>query len=253
MLGKLLKYELKATGRKFVPVYIALIVFALLKTFFGTKPMGGIGAPNFIGGITTIVLVGLFVALAAMTIIVIIQRFYESLLRDEGYLMFTLPVTPKQLILSKVITTFIWGFMSVLVGIVVFLILFADYGIMSEGMNLVKELLGRLDMSLVLEGVMLIGQFVFFIIGGVLLNLLIVYLALAISQMPFAHKYRVPVAFVAFFVLEAVLGYCTNLFWSVSSVLSLSYTLVGTVGDIILSIVVFELISYVLTRYLNLE
>lgn len=41
------------------------------------------------------------VALFVLTMIVIIQRFYKGLLCDEGYLMFTLPVKPWQLIATK--------------------------------------------------------------------------------------------------------------------------------------------------------
>ena len=37
MLGKLMKYEIKATGRTLIPLYIALLAFAIInKLFIGT-------------------------------------------------------------------------------------------------------------------------------------------------------------------------------------------------------------------------
>lgn len=37
MLGKLMKYEIKATGRTLIPLYIALLVLAtIIKFFIGT-------------------------------------------------------------------------------------------------------------------------------------------------------------------------------------------------------------------------
>lgn len=92
MLGKLLKYELKATSRTFLPIYGALILVALGNRLFR---MGNI---NLGFGLTTAILVGLFVALGVLTLMVTIQRFNRNLLGDEGYLMFTLPVGPNQLI-----------------------------------------------------------------------------------------------------------------------------------------------------------
>lgn len=47
-------------------------------------------------------------ALAAVTVVVIVYRFYKNLLGSEGYLMHTLPVTVHQLIWSKLIAAVVW-------------------------------------------------------------------------------------------------------------------------------------------------
>ncbi|MEG2638949.1 MAG: ABC transporter permease, partial [Clostridiales bacterium] len=52
MLGKLLKYETKATGRTLLPLYAALLIFALINKIFmnndfsviNTDTLGGIPA-----------------------------------------------------------------------------------------------------------------------------------------------------------------------------------------------------------------
>ena len=60
-----------------------------------------------------ITLIGIFVA----TMLITIQRFYKSLLGDEGYLMFTLPVRPWQLITSKLIVSALWSIVSCVVAV----------------------------------------------------------------------------------------------------------------------------------------
>ena len=57
----------------------------------------------------------LCVAIAVITALTIIQRFTRNLLGREGYLMHTLPVTPAQLILSKLISSMVWLLCSILV------------------------------------------------------------------------------------------------------------------------------------------
>ena len=50
-----------------------------------------------------------------LTAMIAIQRFNKSLIGDEGYLMFTLPVTHTQLLNSKLIASLLW----VVVGTIV--------------------------------------------------------------------------------------------------------------------------------------
>jgi hypothetical protein len=66
-------------------------------------------------------LVALFVGIFVMNIIFVVQRFWNGLLKDEGYLMFTLPVSTRKLIFSKALSSSI----SILGGIVVWTIIVA--------------------------------------------------------------------------------------------------------------------------------
>ena len=104
MLGKLMKYELKACGRIFVPLYVAiLVVAAIIGVFSNTESFQ-------VASILIFILMALFIGLMVVTIVLIIQRFKKSLLEDEGYLMFTLPVSIKNLILSKYLTSYLYNF-----------------------------------------------------------------------------------------------------------------------------------------------
>ncbi len=119
MLGKLMKYEIKATARYFLPLYAAIIV---LSFFIGIRTYEG-PFYSLLNGILPTALVLSFVGLAIITMILVVTRFDKNLLSDEGYLMFTLPVKTTSLINSKLFTSLIWIFSSFLVFILsIFLI-----------------------------------------------------------------------------------------------------------------------------------
>ena len=103
MLGKLMQYEIKSCGRIFFPFYIMGLIFSLIAALF-------INFDNYEHNFSVLYIVGIFAGLAlfiaaiVLTILLIVQRFNNGLLEDEGYLMFTLPVSQKTLVLSKFLT-----------------------------------------------------------------------------------------------------------------------------------------------------
>lgn len=111
MLGKLMKYELRATARYFLPLYGAILVLSML--------MGIRGFGEDFGSILNIILPSAlalsFVGLSVLTLIMVVKRFDSNLMGEEGYLMFTLPVPSSSLILSKLLTALIWVLTSTFV------------------------------------------------------------------------------------------------------------------------------------------
>ena len=94
MLGKLIKYEFRATQRTILPLLAASLVLAVLANF----SMRSIGREHsvFVQVLTSALLMffGLSIfACLLMSLVMMIQRFQRNLLTDEGYLMFTLPVS----------------------------------------------------------------------------------------------------------------------------------------------------------------
>ena len=116
MLGKLLKHEFRATGRIMLPVYGAVLVLALLANV-------SIRLMDRVTGSFLTLLLGLFVfafvigiiAAAIMTAVLMIKRFYTNYLKDEGYLMHTLPVSVHGLVWSKMIVSLVWFLCTFLV------------------------------------------------------------------------------------------------------------------------------------------
>ena len=111
MLGKLMKYDMKSMSRAFIPMWILAPVISLLLSVsirsaieWTDNPLlsGMINAGSSILMIITgLLFAAALVGLLIMTIMFVIQRFWNGLLKEEGYLMFTLPVKVWELIVSK--------------------------------------------------------------------------------------------------------------------------------------------------------
>lgn len=117
MLGKLFKYELRATGRIFLPAYAVLLVTSFIARLFYA---GSLAREFTTEGratlIVTMVMVMLFTAVWVVTLVVVIRRFWTNLLGREGYLMNVLPVSPWEHVCSKAVTSLAWVLLSGLVS-----------------------------------------------------------------------------------------------------------------------------------------
>ena len=102
MLGKLIKYDLKALAKILAPLWGVLLVMGIIFGISIRSNLEGIGNTMIVFS-----LVAVIVAIFVVNVIIVIQRFWKGLLQEEGYLMFTLPVTTRSLILSKVISALI--------------------------------------------------------------------------------------------------------------------------------------------------
>lgn len=103
MMRKLLKYDLRANMKIFILIWPAMLLFAGLQRLLLNFHYEGALASALITLLTTLMVLSMLAAFTLCFVICII-RFYSGLLRREGYLMFTLPVKPWQLLLSKFLT-----------------------------------------------------------------------------------------------------------------------------------------------------
>jgi len=122
MLGKLMKYDLRSCLRKFGPLWIAAMALSVLIGLsfrYVVDVEGGSGGliTFLLGVLPSMVLFGLFVAMAVLALIFVCERFYKGLLGDEGYLMFTLPASAGAHIASKGLTALILEIVSGLVAL----------------------------------------------------------------------------------------------------------------------------------------
>ena len=110
MLRKLLKHEFHATGRIMLPLLGAELLLSVLAglSVRGLTRVEDMGFLGFTYGMTVMVFfLGLF-AVGVVATVLMVQRFYRNLLRDEGYLAMTLPVSVDAHICSKLIVSFVW-------------------------------------------------------------------------------------------------------------------------------------------------
>ena len=114
MLGKLLKYEIPAMGRKLVPLYAAWAATALL---LGLTAQSAESRSEFMVVISALLYTAIATTIFVMTIILIVQRYSNSLLGDEAYFNHVLPVSVSEHIGNKAISATLWIFVTALVAI----------------------------------------------------------------------------------------------------------------------------------------
>ena len=216
MLGKLIKHEFRATGRRMLPTLgvlallgiLANISFGLIEAKLGGIMMEVLGV---LFGVTFFV--GIIVVWI-MTLVMMITRFYRNLLKDEGYLMFTLPTDAHALIWSKLIVSTVWFFAAaVLSGLLIFvtaLNLAHMNGVavqtILEGMGEGLDALAKLGVS---RGrlVLLLAELAVAMVIGCLTSCLHFYAAMGLGQMSADHKGLMSVlAFIGISIVFRTIG-----------------------------------------------
>jgi hypothetical protein len=109
MLGKLLKYEIPALGRKLVPLYIGWAVTAVL---LGLAVGPASSKSDFMVVISALLYSAVAAAVLVLAVVMIIQRYSKSLLGDEAYFYQVLPATASEHIASKAVSALIWVLLS---------------------------------------------------------------------------------------------------------------------------------------------
>lgn len=196
MLGKLMKYEFRATAIYFLPIYVALVLVSGLRyavSLISQRFSNGFSAFSEFS-LSAIYLL-LAVGLAITTFIVIIIRFYKNLLGTEGYLMFTLPVSVSQNILAKLIPSVVWFFGSCVLGM---LTIAPAMGLRFRDNPFVAMFTGiRIgDAPAMLLAVLLV-------IGGIAGSFLFYYLCMCIGQTFNSHRFLASAG--AYIVIQLIL------------------------------------------------
>ena len=135
MLKKLIKYDLQN-------IFKVLIIFYILSIFFGILTRLFLSATNsflmnIIGQICSGVTISMFFNIIINNLMRLWVRFKNNFYGDESYLTHTLPIDKKTLYLSKILTSIITLFSSVLViGITLFIAYYSK-----ENIEVIKNLL----------------------------------------------------------------------------------------------------------------
>lgn len=116
MLGKLLKYDLKAVYKPLSIFYGIVIVSMFLSHFFDAIDTNGFTffCREFFRGAT----VGFSLGAIINNAMNIWAYFRQNLYGDRGYLMNTLPVSRNTLLFSKFLTTLITSLTTVIIGVI---------------------------------------------------------------------------------------------------------------------------------------
>lgn len=110
MLGKLMKYEWKATWKLLLPLNLFVLLMSLLS--YGIVQLSFFDSDNGVIVMTGIIVIFAYIlslfVIAVGSVIYLIYRFYTSVYGDEGYLLHTLPVDKHHIIIAKSVVSAAW-------------------------------------------------------------------------------------------------------------------------------------------------
>ncbi len=259
MFAKLLKHEFSAIAKGLLPIYLLMIAAAvitnlLLLTRYDTP--SAIAAAIF-GAIT--------VAAFVITLVTTIRRFRRNLLKDEGYLMFTLPVTTKQLILSKAVAAIIWSGIGLFCGLLCGFLFILNASTFEWGM--ISDFFAFIFSHAQAGDWLVVAEVIVSMILNFTLFLFVIYLSISVTQLPIfkandtvRHRIVPFGCFILFYIIyigvtsliSKLLPFDANATITQSSDLLIPL-LSGIAIELVVVTLVFFLVDYILARHLNLE
>lgn len=180
MLKKLLKYDYKTLTQTMLPVYgISLILSVISNIFIRINKITPIFRipSGFITGLSILVCLGT----VFLTFIVGIMNFYKQTVKDEGYLLHTLPVSKNSIIISKLTSLITMEVLSLIVAIITFLITInIDPIKVIDAIKMIIEKIGDYKLSTLL---LIIAMFI-----GQITNTLLMFTSISFGQKHSTNK-----------------------------------------------------------------
>ena len=138
-IGKVFKYEMISGGRIILPVYAILLVLSFIVGVFVLDNDFDFDSDSSFGIVKVIIVmltVILFIIMIVIIFSIISRRFKNSLLGDEAYLNFTLPVTVDEHLIGRYLADFVWILSYVIVtALAVLLIFIRGWTFIPEGIS----------------------------------------------------------------------------------------------------------------------
>lgn len=223
MVGKLLKYDLKAYFRVLAPAYLTLWAIALANRIIQcfeppleatANAVASVSAYNIVFWSSIVLLVIAAIVVAVLSVVQIVILFYRNLFSREGYLSFTLPVSTDQHLTAKLIGAFIVEFASIL-AIVIAGVIAAFGEMLAEVWKAGFYILGLLRTEIIEEfGKGHFGgwttEFILALIIQAIVTILFYYLCITLGQR--AKKNRILAAFGVFFLFYVAIQILATLF-----------------------------------------
>lgn len=190
MLSKLMKYDLKATTKFFIPCSIFILLYSSVATLFFnfstiSNKMNNSMSFSILITLLTVFYVGVLIAYVLGTYAICIAHFYKSMVTDQGYLTHTLPIKKSKIIFSKFLCANIICLIGAVIAILSATIYFDLPSIISSMNTDFSKLWDTLYPEIGIAGIILtvISCFLTFIT-----NIAMFYLAISLGQLVNKHK-----------------------------------------------------------------
>ena len=204
MTSKLCKYEFKTSIRQISIAWAALLASSVLLAIMIASSHNLYSSTHVVSNIMTGVLSTLYgvilTAMVVMAVFIVVVRFYNSVCSDEGYLIHTLPVSTRSIIMSKGLVATALLTLSLIVALVSICFILMGSSV-SDFFRSCGSFFGEIGddpriLLLILEGLVVV-------IFGIMKSVYNVYAAIALGQM--ANKHRILMSIVAYIGISIVL------------------------------------------------
>ena len=269
MVKRLLKHEISYYLRTLIPVYIILLSFSVLGRVIQLFETDSVVYNIVFGSSVFIFVLALFVGILTVTVLAIV-RFYRNLFTGEGYLTFTLPITPTQHIGVKLLAVFISEITTYIV-IALSVVIMTAGDVFTEVVKAGSYLFGLVYSEMGSHLIFYIIEIVVALLIASICNTLLYFTFISIGQL--FRKNRILAAFAAYFIfttgvqiITTVLMSLFTAFYDYLPIQQLAefaemhpYTTVHivlcafAVLSAIMALVYFLITRYIITRKLNLE
>jgi len=287
MLGKLIKHEWKSVYKIGGVMLIAALSVTLIGCLYFSSPMWrdlfneGRDMDNLasitgmlIGIGSLVVCIPLVIGVIYGMMIYLGVRFFKSMYTDEGYLAHTLPVTPHQLLGSKLIVGGIWMLIVMIVSMLsIVLLIFSMVASIVSGQQLdmslwdimrevVNEIIVLYETELGFDVVHYIVTMALTIIIGSFSGIMMVYGALTIGQL--SKKYKAMLGILTYFglcLVNMIIGMVISMVSMASTItqgingeMSMNTTYdSGLIISIVMGVALYFLSYFIIKKKLNLD
>ena len=206
MLGKLIKHEFRATGRLMAPLFGALVLLALVVRANDLVFQHVESYSAFLNILNTLLIIAYVLALFGVMVfstVLMIKRFHQNFLTDEGYLMFTLPTSVHSLLWSKLITAALFFIFTFLAEALSVAIVVWRGGLAREMFTGFADLFRAMDSYYMANGLAFALEMLALLFVSLLVTCLLFYAPMSIGYSFANHKGLLSVVF--YFVIQAIL------------------------------------------------
>ncbi|NLA86496.1 MAG: hypothetical protein GX847_04275 [Clostridiales bacterium] len=266
MLGKLLKHEFRATGRIMGPMYLVLLALSVganlsVRIFDSSEST----LLDILGGLIMVAFGISIVAILVMSFVLMINRFRTNLMSDEGYMMFTLPVSVHELVWSKIIVSTVWFVATFLAVCISGLIVAFRISYINGFVELIKILIEKITAYYALNGAAVTLEIVLLILVSCAGFCLLFYASMAVGHSFSTRKKLMSVIF--FFAFQFIVQTVGSIFlvgirsldfdwinWNLTTVGAVHAALwLSIAGALIYAAVLYAITTTMLKKRLNLE
>ncbi len=263
MLGRIIKHEIKASYKLIIILNVVMLITAIIGSFIFSIVANTDTPDDFTIFFSTSVSIMIYIFAILISVfgtqIYIAVRFYKSCFSHQGYLTFTLPLSPTQILNAKLFVGLIWTLVNFLLtafSIFILTIPFLNETDFREFIALVAN-----EFGFGTDAFSVIIRYILVIIIGGISSILMIYSSICFGQL--LAKNKVLGAIASYAAISIILQTISTIV-SFRTLFSVSTTLnsidyfnsildLSLILSIVLTIVLYILSVFIINKKLNLS